>query len=161
MASDRPESHVLSDEELFARVRWPLRLTIVEIRDRIKSTSRFIDHDDTLVVGRRMRDSFCGFPLAEFLAQKPFLLQTWGSDGAVAFFRQRPLLPQPCLIISPPPRRFAVRDLAFDPMKADPDFSGDGWVCKDLAALGITHGEVYDDSPHRVWAPGCRIISDF
>ena len=161
MASRMLESRVLSDRELISKVFWPLGLSADEIRRRIQWASRFIDFDDTIVVGGRPRDPFCSLPLHVFLKQEPFLVQTWGPKGAVQFFSRRGDLPKPTLIISPPPIRVARGELWFDPMELDPSFSGDGWVWKDLKALGIDQGDVYDDTPHFVWAPGCRLISDF
>lgn len=161
MVRERPESRVLSDKDLVTRVKWPRGLTAEEIRGRIAAACRFIDFDETLVVGGRVRDPFCGKSLASFLGEQPFLIQTWGPEGAVSFFRRRPELPQPLLIVDPPGIRVRLAELWFDPHEIDPDFCGDAWVWKDLLALGIAQGEVYDDSPHHVWAPGCTVIPPF
>lgn len=161
MTSKKIESCVLSDAGLLKKVFWPLGLSVAEARARIAQAMRFIDFDGTLATDAGVRDPFCGIPLTEFLAQDPYLIQTWGPDGAISLFRRRPDLPKPLLIIVPPPLGCGVKDLWFDPLKVEPEFCGDSWVWKDLASLGIAHGDVYDDSPHHVWAPGCRMISDF
>lgn len=162
MTQTEPVSRALTDEELVKRLRWPFGLSAKEIRTRLARVERHIDFDGTVTDEQeRIRPTFCGRPLADFLAEEPFILQTWGSKGAVPFFQRHPHLPQPFLIISPTPISVASRDLWFDPLAIDPDFSGSRWLWKDLHALGVVRGTVYDDWIGHVWAPGCHIVSTF
>jgi len=167
-----PVSRVLTDEELLTRVRSPiLGLGAKDIRQALLQAERYIDFDGTITdetIGSRHsgrigapRKTFCGVPLAAFLAQKPYVIQTGGAEGAVPFFERRPHLHQPLLIIAPPLISVATHDLWFDPAQVDPTFDGSAWVWKDLAAMGITRGEVYDDWKGHVFAPGCAIIHEF
>lgn len=167
MPLTQPVSHVLTDDALLKCLRWPQVLEPSEIRARLAQARRYIDFDGTLTdeVTDRLRETFCGKPLHAFLAEEPFVLQTWGSSGSrgaiATFLRRRPDLPQPLLIVAPTKVAVATRDLWFDPCELDPEFCGSHWVWKDLAALGITSGIVYDDWRDHVWAPGCEVITSF
>lgn len=163
MAFTQPVSRVLTDPELIERVWWPRQLSIHEIRGRIAIARRHIDFDGTLkdLATGRARDPFYGKPLAGFLAEEPFLVQTWGPEDAVPFFQRRPDLPQPLLILMPAGISLAVTDLWFDPCEIDPEFSGTRWTWKDLPGVGIRTGTVFDDDPHCLWAPGCDVVSTF
>lgn len=67
-------------------------------------------------------------------------------------------LPRPLLVIVPP-SVFKPRAPDEEPHSDDSD---DGLrQYKDLYAIGVRRGEVYDDLGDRVYAPGCRIISAF
>ncbi len=177
-----PERHPITDERLRQLIRWPRGLTVAEIRERLHQAERLVDYDDTLTVWkdghRELRQEFCGIPTAEFLAAKPFAIQTWhGGDTPVQLFipemRQsmtssarehyRHLLvglqlPEPVIIFTPP-GIWAKVPPGVPPHRDD---------ChglrnyKDFHALGIRPGvEIYDDEPHCIYAPGCKIITDF
>ena len=171
MPLTQPVSRVLTDEELVGRVRWPTGLDAQTVRLILTQVTRYIDFDGTITdesigsphSGRigGPRGTICGMPLAAFLAQEPFVIQTGGAEGAIPFFQRRPTLPQPLLIIAPPMISARTDDLWFDPAHVYPTFDGSAWLWKDLAALGIERGEVYDDWRGHVWAPGCTIIHDF
>ena len=167
MPLTQPVSHVLTDDALLKCLRWPQVLEPTEIRARLAQARRYIDFDETLTdeITDRLRGTFCGKPLHAFLAEEPFVLQTWGSSGSrgaiATFLRRRPDLPQPLLIVAPTKVAVGARDLWFDPCELDREFCGSHWVWKDLAALGITSGVVYDDWRGHIWAPGCEVITSF
>lgn len=174
-----------TDEELVRATWWPLGLSAAEIRERIAAAERYIDYDDTLALwkreGSRLRDPFCGKPLRTFLAEKPFLIQSQGghrfnvwtfieerrheipddmrTSSAVRGFLPDDPLPRPLLVICPP--------TIFMPRPADEPFSealcdaGELRQYKDLYAIGVRRGEVYDDLGPCVYAPGCTVISEF
>ncbi len=172
----------LTDERLVRATLWPLGLSAHEIRERIAAAERYVDYDGTLAAWNpkpsRLRDPFCGRPLREFLAERPYLVHTQGAHGfrvwtfvpesrhemepdlAASYPGLIPEdpLPRPLLVIIPP--------TAFQPRASDEEPHGeddpDGQrQYKDLYAIGVRRGEVYDDLGARVYAPGCTIISTF
>jgi hypothetical protein len=82
--------------------------------------------------------------LAEFLGEKPFIIQTWNPVSAKRFFLDLyPDLPQPVLIIAVP--FFFIETSAA--------------VGKDFSVFNIIDKEIVDDEPpERIRAPGCRIL---
>lgn len=179
----REQDAQISDEDIAKHVRWPQNLSINEIRNRLRKSKRFIDFDNTLVLYRRskfpiLRNPFCGKPLGEFLAEKPFIVQTWhGGIMPVALFDlgerqklndmdreyfslifQENLLPAPLLICTPPGLVMKV-PTGVSPHRHDVDGTR---FYKNLHALSIKQNvEIYDDEPNHIYAPGCKIISDF
>lgn len=112
-----------------------------------------MDFDETLA-------DFSGRPiiplgsLSTFLAEEPFVVQTWNPEGAITFFRERfTELPQPLLIIDPPSFRGPANTVV---VNGEPE----EWasVGKDFSALGITGATIFDDwPPELIRAPGCTI----
>lgn len=172
----------LTDEWIVRATMWPLGLSAGEIRERIAAAERYVDYDGTLAdwdpERPRLRDPFCGRSLREFLAERPYLVHTQGAhefrvwtfvpelrhemdpDLAASYAGLVPEepLPRPLLVIVPPS--------AFQPRAPDEEpHSEDGpdgrRQYKDLYAIGVRRGEVYDDLGERVYAPGCTIISTF
>lgn len=174
-----------TDEELVRATWWPLGLSAAEIRERIAAAERYVDYDETLALGSqegsRLRDPFCGKPLRAFLAEKPFLIQSQGGHrfNVWTFIEERrheipddmrtasfvggllPVdpLPRPLLVICPPaiwmprlPGEPRVRAYCDDVELRQ---------YKDLYAIGVRRGEVYDDLGPCVYAPGCTVISEF
>lgn len=126
--SVKPASRPWSPDKIQRRLwYWPSDLSGEEVVERIRLTNRFIDFDGTLVldpmgsIRPELRMVMCGKPVAEFLGEEPFVVQTWNLPGARAFFEAHPELSQPILIIEPPTwivdprtdplRRDAVKDL--------------------------------------------------
>ncbi len=163
MRTAQSASRVLSNRELVQFVHLPTGLTGEEVRDRLDAAERFIDFDDTLWLVDRgfARMDFCGKPLARFLAERPFVMQTWNPEDASRFFLESPGLAQPLLVVEPPTLQVRVEDLDFDPCTADSNFDGLFWVWKDLSALGVHGKEVFDDDPDHLFAPGCRVVTEF
>ncbi len=177
------QRELLTDEKLVRCVRWPRDLSAKEILAKLLLVERFIDFDNTLVVYHQsklpiLRDPFCGKPLAEFLAEKPFAIQTWHGgilpealfdlderralttgdlEHYASIFKTRNL-PQPALIFTPPVRIIKVsRDTI--PHRDDVDGRR---LCKDFQTLDLREGaEIYDDEPNHLCAPGFKIISSF
>ena len=141
---------VIATELLPRYVFWPKPCPYSgqEIREIFAKVRRFVDYDGT-IAGPRFtpRPKLCGRPLADFLSEEPFIVQTMNPEGARIFFRERhPELPQPVLIIVTP-------GFAFTDRKGRPDLG------KDLAALGISGVTVIDDlPPEGINAPGCTIV---
>ena len=73
------------------------------VRETLDRVRRFIDFDGTIAEGhRRPRDEILGTPLAEFLAEEPFIVQTWNPGGAKIFFEVLfPDLPKPEMVVVP------------------------------------------------------------
>lgn len=179
----RKKSAQFSDEDIVKYVRWPENLSIGKIRDAFQKAERFIDFDSTLVLYKQsklpvLRNPFCGKSLHEFLADKPFIVQTWHcSNFPVALFDlnerqklndrdwkyfslifQESLLPPPLLICTPPSLTIRVPE-GISPHRYDIDGTR---LYKNLHSFGIRQNvEVYDDEPDHIYAPGCKIISDF
>ncbi len=176
----------LTDADLVKVTRWPLGLSASEIREHIATAERYIDYDDTLALASNedrprpcLRDPFCGRPLRAFLAEKPFLIQSNGMHGlhVWTFIQERrheipegfrdvfeelfpaDPFPRPLLIISPPtiwkPR------LPGEPRSRAYCDDLELRQYKDLYAIGVRRGEVYDDLGPCVYAPGCTVISEF
>ena len=64
-------------------IRWPRQpISDEELTAIVRGTNRFIDFDETIFDNdlRRPFELLCGKPLAEFLSEEPFILQTWTSD---------------------------------------------------------------------------------
>lgn len=163
-------SRPLTDDELLKHIHDPTGLPVGEARRRLAAAKRFVDLDNTLYdhENERLRSTFCGRPLAAFLGESPWVLQSWNPEGAVTFVLLNRHLPPPLLVVEPPGLRVPKSSLgdlysglrfieAPDGLAED-----DEWVFKDLFALGATDVEVYDDfGPGGIHAPGCRVISQF
>src|SRR5688572_20679821 len=121
------------DDDVFRYLVWSSRLISCAraLREALRGVQRLIDFDGTIAVpgggGHAPRDLIRGVPLAAFLAEVPFAVQTWNPPAAVRFFLElRPDLPRPELIIIAP-----MCDL-LDEQGAFVD------VGKDFAAFGIS-----------------------
>lgn len=143
------------DEDVFRYLVWSSRLIgcAQALREALRRVQRLIDFDGTIAVpgngGHAPRDQIRGVPLAAFLAEVPFAVQTWNPPAAVRFFLElRQDLPRPELIIIAP-----MCDL-LDERGAFVD------VGKDFAAFGISDAAIIDDMPAAsIHAPGCTILS--
>lgn len=123
----------LTDREIVEIVRWPRDLRDpASIRTVLASVRRFIGYDEVLVdaLGRpRALEE-----IQTFLAEEPFIIQTWNSGPAIHFFEVRfPELPQPLLVIKPP---------HFDMVTDGRRIRG-----KDFTRLGLADAEIYDRRP--------------
>jgi len=177
-----PESQLLTDDMLQKLVRWPQGLTVAEIRECLHRAERLIDYDDTITVWKdghlELRQTFCGVSIVDFLAAKPFAIQTWhvGDFPVQLFIRnlregmtrstlehyrymlEGPQLPEPVIIFTPP--GIWARMSPGVPVHVDDCHGRRNY--KDFHALGIRSGvEIYDDEPWCIHAPGCAVISDF
>lgn len=141
----------ISNNELLKHVFWPEReyFTPSEIRDILNETNRFIDFDQTIAsyAGEVARPILRGKPATEFLAEEPYIVQTWNPDGAIKFFTQKfTFYPKPRLIILPPSFRFITKE-------------GDHNIGKNFSAFCIIGKIIIDDmSPEKIYAPGCVIL---
>lgn len=139
------------DERLAKHVFWPdpCPYDAAGIRQLFRQVRRFIDLDGTISThaGRFVRPSLRGKPVAEFLAEEPFIVQTWNPEGAIMFFAERyPDYPKPLLVI-------VVPGFPFTNGEGMPD------IGKDFEALGITGVTIIDDWPPSDFnAPGCVIL---
>lgn len=151
---------VLSDDDLLDFVAWPNPATLTgkRVREIIKSVRRFIDFDQTISDdnGWTGRDLLCGKLLHEFLAEEPFIIQTWNPAGARDFFFEKgrfASLPRPRLILDPPNKVIETFTVVVNG-EDEERFK----FAKDFEALGITGVQIIDDMPHLVHAPGCVIV---
>lgn len=143
------------DDDVFQYLVWSSRLIgcARALCEALRGVQRLIDFDGTIAVpgagGHQPRDAIRGVPLASFLAEAPFAVQTWNPPAAVRFFLElRPDLPRPELIIIAP-----MRDVT-DEQGVFVD------VGKDFAAFGISDAAIIDDMPaEAIHAPGCTILS--
>jgi hypothetical protein len=138
-----------ASDDLLARViYWPRNhnsYSFEEIRALFRTVRRFIDFDQTVAFrapGEYRAPTLRGKPLAEFLSEEPFIVQTINPNGAALFFGfDFPELPKPVMIIMPPGRY------------------ADSGIWKDFEMLGITGATIIDDLPaHEIHAPGCLIL---
>ena len=141
---------MLTDEEILELVFWPKgSLTAQELRTILNTVRRFIDFDGTICAAWPSRDdaTLRGKPLKEFLAEAPFIVQTWNSRGAMNFFvNEFPDLPKPVLIMAIPCFFYI-------------DKTGEQDVGKDFKALGIQGATIIDDlKPEEIHAPGCTVL---
>jgi hypothetical protein len=137
------------DESLLQYVWWPKnpRKSAGEVRAILDRVQRFVDFDGTIVGdGMVPRGKILGRPLAEFLAEQAYVIQTWNPDGARKFFGEMfPEFSQPELILVP--ESLVEGD-------AMPDFVG-----KNFAALGVTDKIIIDDALDcEIYAPGCAVL---
>lgn len=143
------------EEDLFRYLVWSSRWIgcANALRAALRGVRRLIDFDGTIAMpgegGHSPRNAIRGVPLAEYLAEVPFAVQTWNPPAAIRFFLElRPDLPRPELIIIAP-----MCDL-LDEQGAFVD------VGKDFAAFGISDAAIIDDLPaSSIHAPGCVILS--
>jgi hypothetical protein len=141
----------VTDERLVKHVFWPdpCPYDAAGIRLLFRHVRRYVDLDGTIATraGRFVRPSLRGKTVAEFLAEEPFIVQTWNPEGAIMFFAERyPEYPKPILIIFPPGFPFINAEGRED-------------IGKDFAALGITGATIIDDWPPSDFnAPGCAIL---
>lgn len=139
----------LDEADLPRLVSWPRTdFTSAEIRKIFAQANRFIDFDGTIAVGgTRMKPSIRGRPVPEFLAEEPFVIQTWNETGAKEFFTSLyPELPQPLLIMLVP---------AFESVSS----VGGNHIGKNFAALRLTGKTIIDDLPFlMIHAPDCQVL---
>ncbi|MFH1098902.1 MAG: hypothetical protein V1723_03210 [Candidatus Uhrbacteria bacterium] len=154
---------MLYDEELRRCVHWPRPIPDTEsIRRILRTVRRFIDLDGTLIVeGGRIRPVFDGVPTPEFLAEEPYVIQTWNPDDAVQIVDTSPDLPPPVLIIQPPLVRICCGVIVRSPEqhRHGGQRHDSEKAAKDFEALGVAGVTIYDDTPEYVHAPGCTIIN--
>lgn len=117
--------------------------------EAIRGVRRLIDFDGTITLpgSRKARGSIRGTPLREFLAEEPYVVQTWNPDAAVRFFiEDRPELARPLMILVAPMLDVVV----------DGDLVAIG---KDLSLFGAAGAAIFDDMrPEHIHAPGCVIL---
>lgn len=140
---------MLDDNELLRQVAWPERgsCTAEHIREMLRSTGRYVDLEGTIAAAPDLRPvaTVRGSPLSAFLAEVPYVCQTWNPMGAVAFFERNPDLMRPVLVIAVP--------VFVDISSAGPGFG------KDFTIFGITNAEIVDDLPAEcIRAPGCTLL---
>ena len=148
----------IPEEALPGLVIWPeKKWSAEEIRTIFNKVKRFIDMDKTLQLWRSNGEdeviwyhnpTLRGKPIAEYLAEEPYVVHTWGKGIAVPFFIERYThLPKPLFIFDPPP---------FVP----PPVNGKHLEPrKHFAELRITGATIIDDKPaEEIYAPGCIIL---
>ena len=141
-------------DDVFQYLVWSSRLINCghALCEALRGVKRLIDFDGTIALpgagGHAPRDAIRGVPLAAFLAEAPFAVQTWNPPAAIRFFLElRPDLPRPELIIIAPMRDVTDEHGAF----VD--------VGKDFAAFGLSDAAIIDDLPAgAIHAPGCIIL---
>lgn len=152
----------LNTTALLRALRWPLGLfSLEEILARVAQAKRFIDFDETVFDNseRRPFDLLCGKPIAEFLREEPFIVQTWNSDPEnVARVFVEAAFPEPLLIIAPP-----CKDIIHSPPFWYPPrqkFIRES-VAKDFEALGLKNIVIIDDFVDNfgIHAPGCTLLA--
>lgn len=153
----------ISDADLEQITWWPPRLSAAEIRQRIKSVTRFVDYDETLLgPGMMPRDPFCGRPLHEFLAEQPYIVVSNGDLEMLMWtfnvefaWGTRPVEERFACIVPSHPLPLPVLIMH--------GIGSEGYL-KDFAAMGVESGEIYDDcdmGERHIYAPGCTIITKF
>lgn len=143
---------------LLASIRWKNGVRDEDVLSTIRSTRRFVDFDGTIadeLTGVR-RELLCRVPLMTFLAEEPFVVQTWNSRGALAFFEFHTDLPRPRLVIKPPSRFKGEMPAA----EGEVSWLAGSATIKDFEALGFTGKIIIDDwaAINRIHAPGCTIV---
>lgn len=119
------------------------------LRAALRRIRRFIDFDGTIAAPRsfapmpRLR----GKPLAAFLAEAPYAVQTWNPVSAMRFFLDdHPKLPRPRMVLVAPMREFRGE-------------RGEIGIGKDFSRLGIGGAHIIDDMPaESIRAPGCVVL---
>lgn len=139
-----------ADTRLCRYVIWPddPAPTDAEFRKAFDDVMRFIDFDGTISEPfMQPRGTLCGEPLAEFLGQEPFIVQTWNPGGAIEFFTElHPDYPQPVMVIVVPQFRYT-------------DDDGKRQRGKDFTVFCISGKIIIDDRPkHEIRAPGCIVL---
>ncbi len=154
---------VLSDEELVQYVMWPMvtAMTPKRCRDILDNVNLFVDFDQTIVhyADRKVDDIFLGLellpdilgiPMYDFLAQEPYIIQTWRTMcdwnqllWAFCVHLDQPM-PIPEMVIYTP--RFDI------PKELQKEYSHG----KDFEVLGVKDKTIIDDmEAHEIHAPGC------
>jgi len=138
-------------EDVGLYVAWPTLEMFVwsGMRQALDGLKRFVDFDGTITKPGTFeaRTSISGRPLAEFLGEEPYAVQTWNPVSAIRFFESdRPDLPKPRLILMTP-----MYDVLDDGILLA--------IGKDFSAFGITGAAIFDDMPSsHINAPGCVIL---
>lgn len=138
-------------EDLGLYIAWPANESCLwtGIKQALSGLKRFVDFDGTITVPGSMkgRTLLRGRPLAEFLGEEPYAVQTWNPVSAIRFFDlDRPDLPKPRLILMTPMYDILDGDLVLA-------------IGKDFSLLGITGVAIFDDMPSsHINAPGCVIL---
>jgi hypothetical protein len=133
-------------------VVWPEEvrsLAADQVVERVSRVRRLIDFDGTIAEKGTMepRLSLRGRPLAETLAEEPYLVQTFNPVMALRFFELNPLLPPPVMVIVAPTR--------LDEAAASLPEGG-----KDFRDLGLCGKEIIDDlDAEAILAPDCEVVA--
>lgn len=136
----------LNDEELLNIVFGLNRLTANELRRILAETKRYIGFEGTIASLGIIKETLRGQPLAEFLAEKPYIIQTLDPVMASYFFRNHPALPQPVLVLEIPYGQVGETG------------RGSPIIGKNFACLGLKDVEIIDANPATVFAPGCIVL---
>lgn len=157
----------LSDEELMKHyLQWPrtAAMTPRRFRETLDAVSLFIDFDQTMVhyanhetddmfLGLELFPTILGIPTHDFLAQEPYIIQTWRTmcdwnELLWAFcVSLNPPLPIPEMVIYAP--KFTI------PKELVTEYRHG----KDFETLGVTNKTIVDDmAPHEIHAPGCLVF---
>jgi len=132
-------------------VIWPEEKELGDagVIEAIRSVRRLVDFDGTITLPGKLegRGRIRGRLLEDFLAEEPYVVQTWNPLAAVLFFtEQRPELAKPLLIL-------------ITPMLDVMDGGRLVAVGKDFAPFGISGVDIFDDMlPEHIRAPGCAIL---
>ncbi len=120
------------------------------LRAAMRRIRRFIDFDGTIAAPRSLAPmaSLRGKPLAAYLAEAPFAVQTWNPVSAMKFFLDdHPRLPRPKMVLVAPMREIIGERGALVA------------IGKDFSRLGIGGAHIIDDMPaESIRAPGCVVL---
>lgn len=119
------------------------------LRAALRRIRRFIDFDGTIAVPRSLAPMpfLRGKPLAAYLGEAPFAVQTWNPVSALRFFLDdHPRLPRPRMVLVAPMREIRGE-------------RGTLTIGKDFSRLGIGGAHIIDDMPaESIRAPGCVVL---